>query len=336
MGWRAPTQIMNNKAKIKVFLGIDARLSPAQVQRLNDLSDRIETFTLEDAERNQDLLGEIEVYYGKIRPHVWPKTRRLRWVHISSVGAEWTAKEVLNAEGEVILTNSRGIFAPTMVEHMFGLVLMHTRGLADVHAMRLQNKGWRETNRAVRQRLITLSGKTLGVLGVGTIGRQAARVGRAMGMNVIGCRLSGASDDTIERMYTPQTRLEFFRQADVMMVSLPTTDQTRHFVCRETLAVIKPGAILANVGRGKTVDTEALIEALREGRLGAAVFDVTDPEPLKPDHPLWTMKNVYFTPHISSLSVQLDELTGSIFLENLERYLRGEELMNVVDPHKGY
>jgi phosphoglycerate dehydrogenase-like enzyme len=155
-------------------------------------------------------------------------------------------------------------------------------------------------------------------------------------MRVLGLRRSGEAHPCVERMYRHDERLEFYRQSDVVMNSLPLTEKTRNAMSWEELAVLPHGAIVINTGRGATINTDALMAALREGRLGAALLDVTDPEPLPEDHPLWTMENVYITPHYSGGHPGYDERAGQIFLENLRRYLAGQPMINVVDKREGY
>jgi len=181
-----------------------------------------------------------------------------------------------------------------------------------------------------------LWGKTLGVLGVGAIGGHSAEVGKAFGMRVVGLRRGGGAHPAVERMYAPGERADFLAECDVVLNTLPLTDATRGFLGRAEFAALRPGAVLVNTGRGGTVDTDALLDALRSGRLGAALLDVTDPEPLPPDHPLWTTENVTLTPHYSGSRPDYDERAEAIFLDNLRRYLAGQPLVNVVDKREGY
>jgi D-2-hydroxyacid dehydrogenase (NADP+) len=181
-----------------------------------------------------------------------------------------------------------------------------------------------------------LWGKTLGLLGVGAIGSHSARVGKAFGMRTIGLRRGGEAHPDIEQMHAPETRWQFLAACDVIMNTLPLTDTTRGFLGPAEFAAMKPGAILVNTGRGATVQTDALMDALRSGQIGAALLDVTDPEPLPDPHPLWTMQNVYITPHYSGSRPDYEECADAIFLDNLRRYLTGETLINVVNKQEGY
>jgi phosphoglycerate dehydrogenase-like enzyme len=216
---------------------------------------------------------------------------------------------------------------------MFGMLLMVTRRLGEAWD-RQKSRQW--GGYPYGERVSMLLGKTLGVLGVGAIGGKSAEVGRAFGMRVIGLRRGGDPHPHVEQMYRPEQRLEFFARTDVVMNSLPLTDATRHFLGPAEFAALKPGAIVVNTGRGGTVDTDALMQALREGRVSAALLDVTDPEPLPAEHPLWTMENVFITPHYSGAHPGYNGRAGRNYLENHRRYLAGEPLVNVVDKAEGY
>jgi phosphoglycerate dehydrogenase-like enzyme len=233
----------------------------------------------------------------------------------------------------VRITNASGIHAQPITEHFFGMLLTLTRRL---------DRAWDEQRSAhwesgpFHGRIRLLAGRTLGVLGVGAIGAHAAQVGAAFGMRVVGLRRSPAPVPHVERVYGPAELELFLREADVVFDTLPLTPATTRLLDARAFAAMKPGAIVANVGRGGTIDTAALVEALRAGHLGGALLDVTDPEPLPADHPLWRMENVLITPHYAGAHPGYDERAAKIFLENLRRYLAGEALLNEVDKAEGY
>ena len=296
------------------------------------VSPRIRLVAPEEVEANPERLAEIEIAYGGIRPEWRRQATRLRWLQSSGAGMNGLlTPEVI--ESDLIITNASGIHAAPITEHMFGQLLQLTRQL---HRAWEQQQAHRWKSAPMRTGLRLLSGMTLGVLGVGAIGGHAAHVGRAFGMRVLGLRRTGAPHPDVERMYRPDERLEFFAQLDVCMNSLPLTPRTRRFISQDEFAAMKPGAIVLNTGRGATIDTEALLHALGEGTLGGALLDVTDPEPLPEDHPLWDMENVHITPHYSGSHPTYDERAGAIFLDNLRRYLAGEPLRNLVDKQEGY
>lgn len=314
--------------KIKALIGSD---SPALPDQVHASADRIEIITPAQIEAQPDLLGQVEIAYGWLPGDQIARATRLRWLQTGGAGVEGLIPHV--QASDLILTNARGVGAAPITEHMFGMLLMETRRLAQAWD-RQKTRQW--NGDGLGDRVGLLSGKTLGVLGVGAIGGHSAEVGKAFGMRVVGLRRGSGAHPAVERMYTPDGRAAFLAECDVVMNTLPLTDATRSFLGRAEFAALRPGAILVNTGRGGTVDTDALMDALRSGHLGAALLDVTDPEPLPPDHPLWTMENVYLTPHYSGSRPDYGERADAIFLDNLRRYLAGHPLVNVVDKREGY
>ena len=308
-----------------------ANPSSALLNALRPYQDRIEVVTPAQAEAQPDLMGQIEIAYGWLSGDQIARATRLRWLQTGGAGVEGLIPHVQSER--LTLTNARGVGAAPITEHMFGMLLMVTRRLAQ--AWDRQKTGqW--NGEGLGDRVGLLSGKTLGVLGVGAIGGHSAQVGKAFGMRVVGLRRGGGAHPAVERMYTPEERAAFLAECDVVMNTLPLTPATRGFLGRAEFDALAPGAVLINTGRGGTVDTDALLDALNSGRLGAALLDVTDPEPLPPGHPLWTTENVYLTPHYSGSRPDYDARADAIFLDNLRRYLAGEALANVVDKREGY
>ena len=313
---------------IKTLIGSD---SPALLRALRAYEGRIEVVTPAQAEQQPDLMGQIEIAYGWLNGDQLAKATRLRWLQTGGAGVEGLIPHV--QPESLTLTNARGVGAAPITEHMFGMLLMVTRRLAQAWD---RQKTGRWDGEGLGDSVGLLSGKTLGVLGVGAIGGHSAEVGKAFGMRVVGLRRGGGAHPAVERMYTPEDRLAFLAECDIVMNTLPLTASTRGFLGRAELAALPPGAILVNTGRGGTVDTDALLDSLRSGHLGAALLDVTDPEPLLPGHPLWTTENVYITPHYSGSRPDYGDRADAIFLDNLRRYLAGEPLVNVVDKREGY
>lgn len=314
--------------KIKALIGSD---SPTLLDQLRPFTDRVEIVTPAQIEGQPDLLGQVEIVYGGLGGDQIAQAARLRWLQTGGAGVEGLIPHVQS--DSLTLTNARGVGAAPITEHMFGMLLMQTRRLAQAWD-RQKTHGW--NGDGLGDRVGLLWGKTLGVLGVGAIGGHSAEVGKAFGMRVIGLRRGGGSHPAVERMYTPDDRAAFLAECDVVLNTLPLTDSTRGFLGRAELAALRPGAILVNTGRGGTVDTDSLLDALRSGRLGAALLDVTDPEPLPPGHPLWATENVYITPHYSGSRPDYGERADAIFLDNLGRYLAGQPLVNVVNKREGY
>ncbi len=311
------------------------RPDPALHSRVAALSDQIRIVTSEELRDQPDLIRDIEVSYAGLRRPQFLEATGLRWIQLGGAGVNGVLDPVLR-ERDVVVTNASGIHAEPITEHMFAMLLMVTRKLHLAWEQQ-QSRVWQGFDfNAASSGVGMLAGRTLGVLGVGAIGGHSARVGKAFGMRVIGCRRTGEPHPDVETMFRQDDALDFFRQSDVVMNSLPLTEKTRHFMGWDVFREIKPGSIVINTGRGGTILTDALVDALRERRIGAALLDVTDPEPLPTDHPLWSMENVYITSHYSGAHLTYWERADCIFLDNLRRYLSGEPMINVVDQDEGY
>ena len=255
----------------------------------------------------------------------------LRWVHATSAGAgEQVRRAGLPAEAleRVAITTSSGVHAVPLAEFaIFGLLAMAKdvpRLIEDQRA-----RAWPE----VRQPFRELSGQTLFLVGVGEIGREVARLGKALGMRTVGFRRSeGPPPEWVDEVHGPQRLAELAGRADAMVVSLPLTDQTAGLIDRATIERLPPDCIFVNIGRGGVVDEPALVDALRDRRIAGAVLDVFVTEPLPADSPLWTLPNVLVTPHAAALSARENERITELFVDNLRRYLDGRPLRNVVEP----
>jgi phosphoglycerate dehydrogenase-like enzyme len=255
----------------------------------------------------------------------------LRWVHATSAGAgEQVRKAGLPAEAleRVAVTTSSGVHAVPLAEFaVLGLLAVAKdlpRLVADQRA-----KAWPE----VRQPFRELHGGTLFLVGLGEIGREVARLGKALGMRTVGFRRSqGPPPRWVDEVHGSERLAELAGRADAMVISLPMTDQTAGMIDRATIERLPPSCIFVNVGRGGVVDEPALTDALREGRIAGAVLDVFATEPLPADSPLWTLPNVLVTPHAAALSARENERITELFVDNLGRYLDGRPLRNRVEP----
>ena len=256
---------------------------------------------------------------------------RLRWVHATSAGAgEQVRKAGLSPDAlkRVVITTSSGVHAVPLAEFaILGLLAVAKelpRLIEDQRA-----RPWPEVRRPVRE----LSGQTLFLLGLGDIGREVARLGKALGMRTVGFRRTeGPPPEWVDEVHGPQRLAELAGQADAMVVSLPMTEQTAGLVDRATIERLPASCIFVNIGRGGVVDEPALIDALRDRRIASAVLDVFATEPLPADSPLWTLPNVLVTPHAAALSARENERIAELFADNLRRYLDGRPLRNVVEP----
>ncbi len=256
----------------------------------------------------------------------------VRWVQATAAGAG----EQVRAAGidaatlaRVAVTSAAGVHGGMLAEFVFLGLLMLRKDVRRLESLRTR-RAWDHFAAG------ELDGSTLAVVGLGSIGRDVALRGRAFGMRIVAVTRDGAPRAEADETF-PVTRLaEAVAAAHAVVITLPGTARTRRLFDRQIIAALRPDCILANVGRGSVVDQAALIGALESGKLGGAVLDVFDEEPLPPESPLWTLPNVVFSPHTAALSVHENERIVALFLDNLERYRRGEPLRNRIDPVEFY
>ncbi len=259
----------------------------------------------------------------------------LRWFHNYFVGMDRCAglpDEVLD---RVVFSNNKRLSGPTIAEHTVAMMLSLARGLPAYSRAQAENRWDRSV--ADRPPFGELKGKTLFVVGLGGIGTEVAWRGHGLGMNVIALRHSSREGpDYIDYVGLSPELHELAARADVIVNALPLTRQTTGLFDQAFFAAAKPGAMFLSVGRGKSTVTDDLVESLKSGRLYGAGLDVTDPEPLPADSPLWQLPNVIITPHTSASGGDSYRRTAIIAVENLRRYIAGEPLLNVVNMRAGY
>lgn len=278
--------------------------------------------TREEAEA---VIAEAEVLYAWGFPvELLPRARRLRWVQAMGAGVDRFLEAGLPPE--VRITRA-AVFGPWMAEYTLGWLLWVTLRM---EAVRQAQAAWRWAPFNADR----LGGRTLGILGVGSIGRAIARAAKGFGMRVTGVNRSGRPVAGVDRIYRRGALRAFLREADAVVLVLPLTPETRGIIGEAELRAMKPSAWLVNIGRGALVDEAALLRALRERWIAGAILDVFAQEPLPPEHPFWGLPHVVVTPHSAGPSVA-DEI-APIFNENLRRYLAGRRLLGLVDRRRGY
>jgi phosphoglycerate dehydrogenase-like enzyme len=242
---------------------------------------------------------------------------QVKWIQAVSAGVDKMPLEALKAKG-ILLTTASGVHPNPISETVFAMMLAWTRKL-HMYIRNQQSSIWDHSGLRME-----LHGKTLLIAGVGAIGSEIARIAKAFDMQVIGIRRSGAAAPNIDIMTTLDRMSDHLPEADYIVNLLPNTGETHHVFDRRAFQAMKPTAFFVNVGRGATVDTEALVEALRERTIGGAGLDVFEQEPLPPDHPLWRMEEVIVTPHTAGSTERYYERVMDIFLRNFDSYSRGE------------
>ncbi|HEX8253779.1 MAG TPA: D-2-hydroxyacid dehydrogenase [Thermoanaerobaculia bacterium] len=258
--------------------------------------------------------------FGSVLVELWRELANVRWIHTLAAGVESLPFDLLR-RSSIVVTNSRGLYADALGEFAIAAMLWFAKDLRRM----LRNQ---EAQRWEPYTVERLAGKLVGIIGYGGIGRAIGERATALGMRVVGVgRRQEFGDPTID---------DVVAQADYVVLSTPLTPKTLRLMSRERIARMKPSAVFINVGRGRTVDEEALVDALREHRIRGAALDVFDTEPLAPNHPLWQLDNVLISPHTADHTSDAHIRAMQFFLENLRRFRAGESLENVVDKVEQY
>ena len=261
---------------------------------------------------------------------------QLRWVQATSAGVDrYLANEALMEDERIVFTNMQGMHGPTIADHVFGMLLVLTRDLR-IHAQDARRGQWTRQGSEVFEP-VALEGRTLLVVGLGGIGREVAKRGKGFGMTVWATKRRATEPPPyVDRQETSDRLMAMLPEADVVVLCVPLTEETRGMIGAEQFAAMPDGSYLINIARGPVVDTEALMTALQDGTLAGAGLDVTDPEPLPAEHPLWQIENLIITPHVAARSSLTRGDWDRLYRENLRRFASGEPLLNVVDKTAGY
>jgi phosphoglycerate dehydrogenase-like enzyme len=277
------------------------------------------------------VIGEIEILFGYLKSEQIRMAKNLKWIHLATAGVDmiWFPEVI---ERDIIITCSKGIHQHNMTEVLFGMILTLTRRFREMN----ENQRRKIWDMKIARKFESLYGKTIGILGLGFVGREIAKVSKAFGMKVIGMKRTPGKVDYVDKVVTRSELSYLLENSDFIVAVLPLTEETYHLIGEEEFNLMKRKPYFFNIGRGSVVDENALINALREGKIKGAGLDVFESEPLPQDSPLWKMDNVIITPHISGLFPNYYEKPTEIFIENFKRYIHGEKLLNVVDREKGY
>ena len=330
-GWRRPD---------KVYIGLMTS-DPEQRKKLlaeaREVADGVELvpYTLRFGRPlPDDIVRNAEVILGFCTASLLKNAHKLRWFQHYGSGVNHCMYPGIE-DKDFILTNNRHSSAPPIAEHVIAMMMTLTRGLLRFHDNQAKGR-WLSRN-DIDFPMIEVAGKTMLVAGLGGIGTEVAKRAHALGMHVVATRHSSREGpDFVDYVGLPPELYKLAAKADVVVNALPLTAETRGLFDRKFFDAVKPGAYFISVGRGKSTVTADLVAALRDGRLAGAGLDVTDPEPLPPGNPLWTLPNVIITPHVAGMTDQGFERGWLIIRENLRRYIRGEKLLNVVNVKKGY
>jgi phosphoglycerate dehydrogenase-like enzyme len=282
-------------------------------------------------------IADAEVLFGwSLRPRQLRAAGKLRWVHSPAAAVHQLIFPEMVASN-VVLTNAREVHGPVVAEHAIALVLALAKRLPSAMRSQQQRAWGQQAMWEERPRPREVHGATLGLIGLGSIGREVATRARALGMRVVAVREHPEKgSEGVDAVYGPADLDPMLAEADYVMIAAPITSATQSLFDSARLAHMKPDAYLINVSRGQLVDEGALAAALRQKKIAGAALDVFSVEPLPQDSPLWGLDNLLITPHTAAVTEKLWERHYALMRENLRRYLAGEPLLGVVDKTKGY
>lgn len=287
----------------------------------------LEIWAAADLDEALEYAARAEIVLGQpaLVAKILSQAERLHWVQSTFAGIETLCKPELRTDYQ--LTGVKDVFGTLMREYVLGYILARERSLLATHQNQL-DRVWHRINYR------SLADITIGIVGLGSIGKSISRAASHFDMHVLGMKRTADHVDGVERLYLPDQIDAFLPQLDYLVLVLPDTAQSRNFITGKELQMMKKSAVLINVGRGVTVNQDDLIEALANKEIGGAILDVFETEPLAADNPLWGMENVVVTPHNSAYSFPAQ--VAKIFIDNYQRFVEGESLRYLVDFGRGY
>jgi phosphoglycerate dehydrogenase-like enzyme len=339
---------MSNKIKVLTTV----QFAPELLKQIEEVSPRLEVVSqvatlLEEVP--EEVWGGVEVLYThKVLPEV-NQVPDLNWIQFHRAGNDRYLQAPIVHKPGLVATTLSGAAVPQVTEHVFEMILALGHRMLRAIEFR-ESKTWPE-DRGERFSSQELNQSTIGILGYGSIGREVARLAQAFGATVLamkydamiprdrGYLMEGSGDpegDLVHRLYPPQALPSLLKECDFLVICLPLTDETRNMITARELASMKPTAYIVDVSRGGVIDHADLIEALQAGVIAGAALDVFPEEPLSADNPLWRLSNVILTPHIAGMSPHYNQRAVALFVENLERYIAGQDLLNQIDLQRGY
>lgn len=291
-----------------------------------------------DRDALRTLLPDADVAFTPfVDPDVFPRATRLRWVQSPAVGVGGLMFPELLAS-DVVLTSARGIRARAIAEHILGVTIALARRLPVAVRAQAAHRWAQDELEGAAVDVRTLQGGRMGIVGLGAIGLELVKIAAPFGFRITAVRRNPHEPRPpgVEAVWPPSRLHDLLAQSDVVVLAVPHTPETKRLIGRRELDVVKRGAFLVNIARGKLIDDAAVIDALRDGRLGGAALDVFSQEPLDGSSPYWDLPNVIVTPHTSGALRDYWTPLVALFSENLRRFERGERLINVIDKTAGY
>jgi phosphoglycerate dehydrogenase-like enzyme len=327
---------------------LSARYRSRDLERIRAAAPGARIVTLSVEGLSDDPVDDVEVLlHGWLSAEAFDRllarAPRLTWVHSASAGVERALTPTSRSRG-IVITNARGVFSRPIAEYVMMMILAVSRKLPGLLELQ-RERTWQPLEGT------ELRDVTVGIVGLGSIGRAVGALATAFGCRVVATRrrpeaggeVHGGDGEELsfgeamlERVGGPETLPALLAESDFVVLAAPLTRETENMISAETLDAMKPGAWLINVARGRLVDERALLRALRDGRIGGAILDTFRDEPLQPSSPFYDLPNVIVTPHTSWSSARVLDRSVELFCDNLRKFAKGEPLLNVVDPNRGY
>ena len=295
-------------------------------ERLAQDFPQLEVILRDSYEGIEEHLRDAEIIFTiSLRPEQLALARALRWIHAPTAAVhQFMFPELIDSD--IVLTNSREVHGPVVAEHVMALIFALAKKIPQAVLFQQKRVWGQEAMWTEGIHLQELAGSTLGLIGVGSIGRRVAQMASAMGMRVIAVRehIEKGTPEGVAAVFPLSELDQLLQESDFVVVAAPLIEATQRLINASRLAAMKASAYLINVGRGPCVIESALIEALNGGRIAGAALDCTDPEPPPENSPLWAMNNVFITPHTGGETRKYEANVNEILVENLERMWRGE------------
>ena len=283
-------------------------------------------------------LRDTEVIFTiSLRPTQFTAARQLRWIHAPTAAVhQFMFQELI--QSQVVLTNSTEVHGPVVAEHVMALIFALAKKIPQAALLQREKVWGQESMWNEGQHLREIAGATLGLIGVGSIGRRVAQMASGLGMKVIAVRehVQKGTPQGVQAVYSAAELDRLLAQSDFVVMAAPLLTATERLMNAERFEQMKPDAFLINVGRGPQVDEAALAEAIRKRQIAGAALDVFDQEPLPADSPLWDLDTLLITPHTAGLTEKLWQRHYDLFSENVRRYMAHQPLQSVVNKHAGY
>ena len=307
----------------------DYNYGEEKIKKLEKLGYDIKLLDLKRIDYDELSETEVLMCYNPFNALDISRMKKLKWIQLSSTGIDQIPLDYVKS-ADIIVSNNKGGYSIPMGEWIVLEILEMLKHSAKFHENQ-KKKIWRYD-----KGVMELCGKTVGFLGTGTIARQAAKRLKGFEVKILGLNTRGSDVEYFDKCFSSKEMNEILRLSDIVVLTMPYTEETYHLINSERINHMKTGAYLVNVARGAIVDEDALIESLKNGKIAGVSLDVVEKEPLTEDSPLWSMENVIITPHNSWISEKGNDRRFELIYENMKNYAQGSDMKNVVDLNKGY